>query len=142
MSSEDHVLLEENLRVVTGRDSDLTARFYDRFFAHHPELRGLFGPNSAAVRTEMLTETLISAVDDLEELPWLECNMQLLGEKHCKADVTDEMYDWWAECVIETLAEVSGVDWNPRLAELWRKQIERLCALMRAQAAEASAGGE
>lgn len=142
MSSDDQALLELSLHVVTERDSDVAARFYDRLFAQHPELRELFGPNSAPVRTDMLTETLTSAVDDLEDLPWIACNMQLLGLKHREANVTDEMYDWWAECVIETLAEISAEDWSPRLAQLWRQQIERLCTLMRSRTPEASAWGE
>ena len=128
---ERHELLLQSLRSVIDKDSDFAARLYDRFFTRHPQLRELFGSDSAPVREEMLTETLISAVDDLEGLPWIEGNMKLLSEKHCEADITDAMYDWWADCVIETLAELSGPDWNPRLETLWRQQIERLCALMR-----------
>ncbi len=137
MGTEDHELLSQNLRVVTHRDSSFSARFYDRLFTRHPQLRELFGPNSAPVQEEMLSETLISAVDDLEGLPWIEDNMQLLSAKHGDADVTHEMYDWWAECVIETLAGLSGSDWSPRLEQLWRRQIERLCALMRSPPAAA-----
>lgn len=131
MGMEDHELLSKNLQVVIDRDSEFSARIYDRLFERHPQLRELFGADSAPVQDEMLTETLISAVDDLEGLPWLEGNMQLLSEKHSAAEVTDEMYDWWADCVIETLAELSASDWNPRLEKLWRQQIGRLCALMR-----------
>ncbi len=130
MGSRDHELLSQNLQVVIHGDSNFSARLYDRFFARHPQLRELFGPNSAPVREEMLTETLISAVDDLEGLPWIKDNLQLLSQKH--GDITREMYDWWAECVIETLAELSAPDWNPRLEGLWRQQLERLCVLMRA----------
>jgi hemoglobin-like flavoprotein len=135
MRTEDHELLSQNLRVVIHKDSGFSARLYSRLFNRHPQLRELFGPNSAPVQEDMLTETLMSAVDDLEGLPWLEDNMQLLSAKHGDADVTHEMYDWWAECVVETLAELSAPDWNPRLEQLWRQQIERLCALMRAPAA-------
>lgn len=141
MRTEDHELLSQNLRDVIHGDCDFSALLYDRLFTRHPQLRELFGPNSVPVRQEMLTETLISAVDDLEGLPWLEDNMQLLSVKHGDADVTHEMYDWWAECVIETLAELSAPDWNPRLEELWRQQIGRLCALMRAPAATACQKG-
>ncbi len=137
MTTKDHELLTQNLRVVVDGGSDVTVRFYDRLFARHPQLRELFGPNSAAVQSDMLIETLIGAVDDLEDLPWLESNMQLLGAKHCEAGITHEMYDWWVECVIETLAGLSGSDWSPRLEQLWRRQIESLCALMRSPPAAA-----
>ena len=137
---ERHELLLQNLRGVIDKDCGFAVRLYERLFARHPQLRELFGPDSAPVQEEMLTETLISAVDDLEGLPWIEGNMKLLSEKHCAADVTDEMYDWWAACVIETLAELSGPNWNPRLEKLWRQQIERLCALMRSPAGGADRG--
>jgi hemoglobin-like flavoprotein len=132
MGAEDHELLSQNLRAVIHGDTDFGARLYDRFFTRHPQLRELFGPNSAPVREEMLTETLISAVDDLEGLPWMTDNLQLLSLKHSDADVTHEMYDWWTECVIETLAELSAPNWNQRLEELWCQQIGRLCSFMRA----------
>ncbi|MAG30837.1 MAG: hypothetical protein CL908_08110 [Deltaproteobacteria bacterium] len=133
MGTEDHELLLQSLDRVMHGEVDLSTRLYERLFSRHPELRELFGPNSIPVQEEMITETLISAVDDLEGLPWIEDNMQLLSQKHSDADVTSEMYDWWAECVIETLAELSAPDWNRRLEELWRKQIARLCELMRAE---------
>ena len=132
MRNDDHELLSQNLHAVIHADSDFTTQLYERFFARHPQLRELFGANSTPVLEDMLTETLISAVDDLEGLPWIKDNMELLSQKHGDADVTNEMYDWWAECVIETLAELSAPDWNQRLERLWRQQIERLCGLMRA----------
>ena len=73
MGTEDHELLSQNLRVVTHRDSSFSARFYDRLFTRHPQLRELFGPNSAPVQEEMLSETLISAVAPLSEgATWFE----------------------------------------------------------------------
>ncbi len=79
----------------------------------------------------MLNETLIAVVDSLEGMAWLESNLQLLGAKHVEFEVSDEMYDWWAESILEVLSEVSGPDWSPRLERLWRERMNFLCSLMR-----------
>ena len=136
MTTVDHELLAENLHLVTERDPDMTARFYERLFARCPHTRELFGPNSKPVREDMLTETLISTVNSLDGVPWVECNMDLLGVKHHEYEVTHEMYDWWTDCVIETLAELSDSDWSPRLEHLWRDRIGHPCTLMREAAPE------
>ena len=127
----DRKLLEENLELVTHRDPNATARFYDRLFARCPHLRDLFGANAAPVQEEMLTETLVSALDTLDNGVWVECNMELLGAKHREFAVTHEMYEWWTDCVIDTLAELSASDWSPVLERLWRDRIGHLCTLMR-----------
>ena len=137
MATAEHDLLAKNLHLVSQRDPNITARFYERLFDRCPHVRRLFGENSAPVQTDMLTETLVSAVDNLDGVPWVECNMELLGVKHRELEVTHEMYDWWTDCVIDTLADLSAAEWTPVLERLWRRQIEHLCDLMRS-AAEAT----
>ncbi|MBW2360975.1 MAG: flavohemoprotein [Deltaproteobacteria bacterium] len=132
----DFALLSENLELVASRDYQLAQRLYTRLFERHPELRALFGAHSSPTREEMLTETLLGAVDSLDGASWLESNLQLLGAKHTEFEVRDEMYEWWSECVLDVLEEVSGADWTSRLARLWRERLDHLCAHMREGARE------
>jgi len=135
---DDHELLAENLHLISEREPRISERLFRRFFGRHPQLRALFGPHSRVVQEDMLMDTLVGAVDSMDGVPWIESNMELLGVKHAKCEIDDEMYDWWNECVLETLAEISSSDWTPRLAELWKRQLNHLCALMREGAGKIS----
>lgn len=128
---EDHEVIAEHLHLISKREPRIAERIYERFFERHPQLEKLFGKFGAAVQQDMLTETLVGAVDSLEEMPWLESNLELLGAKHVEFDVSTEMYDWWANCILETLADLSGSDWTPRLERLWRERMDYICSLMR-----------
>ncbi len=105
MPGKDHELVAENLELVGKREPRITERFFER----HPQLRELFGPHSAAIQEDMLMETLVGAVDSMDGVPWVESNMELLGVKHAKSEINDEMYDWWTECVLESSSTICAL---------------------------------
>ncbi len=133
---EDQKIISEHLHLISTREPKIAERIYERLFERHPQARELFGAHAEAVQQDMVNETLIAVVDSLEGNAWLESNMQLLGVKHAEFEVTDEMYDWWTDSILEVLAELSGPDWTPRLEQLWRERMDHLCNLMRQGAAE------
>jgi hemoglobin-like flavoprotein len=128
---EDQEVLVEHLHLISEREPRIAERVYERLFQHHPQLRELFGAHAVAVQQDMLNETLIGVVDSLEGMTWLESNLQLLGAKHAKFEVGNEMYAWWTDSILEILCEASGSDWSPRLERLWRGRMDYLCTLMR-----------
>jgi cytochrome P450/hemoglobin-like flavoprotein len=136
---EDREVLAEHLHLIGEREPHIAERVYERLFQGHPQLRELFGAHAAVVQQDMLNETLVGAVDTLEGMAWLESNLQLHGAMHVEFEVDDEMYGWWTEAILEVLAEVSGADWSPLLARLWRERMDHLCSLMREGARQAGA---
>ncbi len=135
---DDHELLAANLHLIGEREPQITERLFERFFKRYPQAQELFGPHSVAIQEDMLMETLVGAVDSMDGVPWVESNMELLGVKHAKCEINDEMYDWWTKCILETLADISSTDWTPRLAEVWKQQLNHLCTLMRESAGKIS----
>ena len=128
---EDQEVLLEHLHLISEREPRIAERVYERLFQRQPQLRKLFGAHAVAVQQDMLNETLIGVVDSLDGKAALECNLQLLGAKHVEFEVSDEMYDWWIESILDVLSELSGPDWSPRLERLWRERMNYLCSLMR-----------
>ena len=117
--SLDVIALRESFALVVERAPDVTARFYDVFFARYPEVRVLFGRNSRQKQEEMLTKALVAVIDHLEDPSWLGGTLKALGAKHVGYNVTEEMYGWVGECLLITLSDVLGEEWTPRVAKAW-----------------------
>lgn len=130
-------LIRANLELVAGRAPDLTARFYERLFARHPEIRPMFHRRSAEAQQRMLLEAIVAVVDHLEDAAWLTTTLGSLGEKHVAYGVEDDMYPHVGEALVATLAEVSADAWSSELDMAWRGALGFVSDAMIAGAARA-----
>ena len=124
-------LLMGSLERLSGRESRLVERFYELFFARHPEICELFGEHGISEREEMIRETLASVLAHLEGEPWLADNLEAMGKSHGEYGVEGPMYDWFVDCMLDTLEEVHGDGWNSEYREAWRAALEYLTDTMR-----------
>jgi hemoglobin-like flavoprotein len=131
----DVELLRSSFALVVEREPELTARFYEHLFADYPQVKPLFGRNSARAQQQMLRDALVAVLDHLDDAPWLQTTLAELGRKHVDYGVTNEMYDWVGASLLETLAEVAGEDWNDRLAAAWATAYGAIAGLMQEGAA-------
>ncbi len=132
--------LQESLHHMLEDELHLIDRIYERLFEKHPETAELFSKHSAPGRQQMVRETLMYAIDHADGAAWVHTNVQSHGRKHDTYDVEPRMYEWYMECVLEVFAEVSGENWTPETAELWREAIGYLSDLMRNASAMQAAG--
>lgn len=137
---DDRDLLMSSLETLAGRESGLVDRFYELFFSRHPEVCELFGEHGISEREEMIRETLGSVVAHLEDESWLDDNLEAMGKSHQEYGVEGRMYDWFVDCMLDTLEEVAGPEWKPGCREVWRGALERVTATMRRAGTEAEAG--
>ena len=124
-------LLMASLERLSGRESRLVERFYELFFARHPQVCELFGEHGISEREEMIRETFASVLAHLEGEPWLADNLEAMGKSHGEYGVEGPMYDWFVDCMLDTLEEVQGDDWNSEHREAWRAELEYLTDAMR-----------
>jgi hemoglobin-like flavoprotein len=122
--------LRTGFALVLARQPDLTHVFYEELFARHPEARALFSRNPIEVQERMLAETLVAAMDHLEDAEWLQSNLAALGARHAEYGVTQVMYSWVAESLLMTLANVAGGDWTDDDAKVWSEALGAIEALM------------
>ena len=123
-------LLRNNLDLVIEREAHMTARFYEHLFSRYPQVRALFGRHTAEKQQEMLQRAIVAVVDHLDDGVWLDDALAALGAKHVDYGVTPEMYAWVGECLLMTLAEISGADWNTQLEAAWRDAYTAICQRM------------
>ncbi|HEY4027883.1 MAG TPA: globin domain-containing protein [Candidatus Dormibacteraeota bacterium] len=123
-------LLRTSFQMVIERQPNLTRIFYEVLFARHPEARQLFFRKTIEVQEQMLAETLSTAVDHLEDGPWLQSRLAELGSRHAEYGVTEEMYGWVAEALLAALARVAGDDWTPDVEAAWGDALTAIATLM------------
>ena len=116
--------------LVIERQPDLTRVFYQELFARHPEARALFSRQPMEVQERMLAETLIAALDHLDDADWLRTTLSELGRRHSEYGVTDEMYGWVAETLLATLTRAAGDDWTPAYEAAWREALGAIAGMM------------
>ena len=130
-------VLRSTFDLVVERQPQLVHRFYELLFTRYPQVKPLFGRNSAAAQEKMLTDALGAVVDHLEDAPWLARTLGALGAKHEGYGVTAEMYDWVGSCLLSALGEAAGKDWTREAEIAWTDAYGAIAALMKAGAAEA-----
>ena len=122
--------LRTSFGVVIDRQPDLTKAFYEELFERHPEARALFTRKPMAVQEQMLAETLVAALDHLDDPAWLSEQLAALGAKHADYGVTAEMYGWVADALLATLERAAGDAWTPAYETAWRDALTAIAELM------------
>ncbi len=115
---------------------NFTRRFYEILLSRHPELRALFGAEVQQKQHAMLYQAFAAIMDHLDNAFWLKDALAKYGARHASYGVTREMYDWFGEALLATLAEAKGREWTPALERAWREAYDAIRALMIAGTAE------
>jgi hemoglobin-like flavoprotein len=136
MTMTDNVLaaiLEESLYAVTANDEDITPRFFDQFFALHPEQRGNFFHPTITCGA-MVTEILQSLMGLATHESWVPTSSQSLVIAHRSyGDIPLALYDEALDLLVDTLAAAAGERWTPAYDAAWRQQ----CVLLKDMIARA-----
>ena len=123
-------ILRSTFELVVENQPQVVKRFYEILFSRYPQVKPLFGRNSAVAQEKMLTDALVSVVDHIEDAPWLATNLRALGEKHKGYGVTSEMYGWVGSCLLQALGEAAGKDWTPEAEATWTEAYGVVVSLM------------
>ncbi len=129
------LVLRSSFALVVEREPELTRRFYEILFAKYPQVRRLFRRNDPRAQETMLRDALIAVLDNLENAPWLGVTLADLGRKHVDYGVTEVMYDWVGDALLDTLGEVAGDAWTDDCAAAWTEAYGVIARAMKAGAA-------
>lgn len=123
-------LLRSTFHTIVERQPEITPRFYEILFTRYPQVKPLFGRRAARAQQEMLQQTLVAVIENLDNASWLRSTLAALGSKHIDYGVTREMYDWVGDALLSTLAEILGEDWNDEVAAAWAEAYGTIRDLM------------
>jgi methyl-accepting chemotaxis protein len=132
-------LLKEHLAEVSEHEAELTDQVYESLFAKRPDAEELFGTYSRANQQRMMTETLGAVLNMLDQEHWLDEYVRAMGLRHqFSYETPTEMYQPYAEALLEALAAVSGADWTPELSRSWKAALDQVNEMMTASYLPAS----
>lgn len=98
-------LLRELLENVLATSPEFPARFYERLFVSHPELRPMFHRSSPDAQQKMFAQKLMMVVDAIENPEALRRELASVATSHRAYGITREMYDWVGTALLETVSE-------------------------------------
>lgn len=106
-------------------------RFYELFIASSPTIDELFRKTEMERQKEMLRASLyemLVAAGTTKGLAHKE--LERLARRHHELGVTEEMYDWWLDALIEAARE-HDTHFTDELEKDWRDSLREPLALMK-----------
>ena len=115
--------LQDTLRAMALRRSELAAHFYGRLFGRHPEFQPLFdGINFFSLQSN-LWAVLHTAARSLHSPQKDDTSLHALGRFHAERQIQPEYFDAFREALIESLAFMTGPAWSEEAEQAWNAAI-------------------
>lgn len=122
-SEIDERALQETLRAVALRRSELVAHFYGRLFGRHPEFEPLFAGINFFNLQAKLWAVLHTAARSLRAPQEADASLHELGHFHAERQVRPEYFVAFQEALIESLAFMTGPAWSAEAERAWNAAI-------------------
>jgi hemoglobin-like flavoprotein len=123
--------ISSSIRALFAHDELIIKRFYTRFFERDERVREMFRDVDMNRQAIMLTTALnVVELNYTGDLSATKKFLKMLGREHALMHAPKELYPIFCDCLLETLAEFHGSDWDVALEKQWRGAIERAFAVM------------
>jgi hemoglobin-like flavoprotein len=134
-------LLEESFDLVASRGDDLTTAFYERVFAHAPQLQDLFATVPMGLQKLKFISTLVVLRMSLRDIAAVVPALEALGARHAGYGVLPEHYPIVRAALLEALEVVGGQRWTPAYTVAWSELYALVAeAMLRGSATQAGTG--
>jgi len=128
-------LVEASFGRIAPRAAELSARFYERLFAHYPDVRSMF-PDDLAEQRKKLVATLALAIAHLRRPEVLMPKLHELGARHAGYGVEDAQFDAVGETLVAVLREFDGDHFTPATESAWGAIYTTVASAMKAGLAQ------
>ncbi|MEZ4688446.1 MAG: adenylate/guanylate cyclase domain-containing protein [Bacteroidia bacterium] len=122
--------LQASLHLLLKDEDRFSEIFYTKVFEKAPEVRSLFR-NNMRDQGRLLTHMLSGIVYSLSRPEHLVLGLKRLGKNHTRYGVKDEHYPVIKEVMLETIPEVLGDFYRPRINEAWGQALDFVVATMK-----------
>jgi ferredoxin-NADP reductase/hemoglobin-like flavoprotein len=133
----DASLVKESFAHLEPVADKVTAYFYGRLFAEHPELRALF-PLAMDRQRDLFFRALATIVWSLDCPDGLTASLRQLGRDHRRFGVQARHYPEFTRALLATIREFAGPGWTAQTAAAWEATLSMVAqAMTEAAAADA-----
>jgi len=117
--------IEQSIQRLLAEKSTIVRLFYDRFPAEHADVRDYFVDVDLEQQAVVLTMALVMVESYFSHAyPATRHYLKVLGHRHHERQIPPELYPKFCECLLKTLAEFHGNDWDTELSIEWRDALE------------------
>ena len=127
-------LIQHSFELAAERCEDLTALVYRRLYREHPEAEAMFRSQaSKLVKGSMLALTIDAILDFAGDrtghFRMIQCEVQ----SHDAYGTPRKLFGEFFGVIADTLREILGADWSPKIDEAWRKLLAEIDQVVAAQ---------
>lgn len=118
--------IHESVHKILGHQDAVAELFYTRFLDDHPEIRRYFDGVDMKRQAVLLGMTLLLIEHHyVHRYPTSEAYLRLLGHRHqSRRGIPAWTYGPFRDCLLETLAQFHGAEWDANLAHQWAEAID------------------
>jgi hemoglobin-like flavoprotein len=119
-SKEEIKLIQYSFNTLTAKSKKVGEKFYKRLFESNPNISKLF-KGDMKEQAGALMRMVKTVVEGLNHPEIIIPAIQDLGRRHNEYGVTPEQYKIFGECLISTIEEEMGNDFNSVTKKAWQK---------------------
>jgi len=117
--------IHESIKALLGSEKLFGEQFYTIFFDRCPEAKNSFEGIDMGRQALVLTMALTLIEQHYTHgYAAVEQYLRHLGNRHKERMIPADMYPTWRECMLATLEEFHGPQWNDTLRTQWHDAIE------------------
>jgi hemoglobin-like flavoprotein len=118
--------IHESVHKVLADQQAVADLFYTRFLDNHPEIRRFFDGVDMKRQAVLLGMTLLLIEHHyVHRYPMSESYLQILGHRHqTRRGIPAWTYGPFRDCLLESLAQFHGAEWDEKLARQWTEAID------------------
>ncbi|WP_052731065.1 globin domain-containing protein [Spirosoma radiotolerans] len=132
MTTDQKQLIKATIPVLKESGLLLTTHFYQRVFAHNPELKNTFnmGNQQNGHQPTALAMTVLAYAENIDDPSVLLSALNRIASRHTSLDIRPEHYDLIGRHLIASIGEVLGAAASPALLDAWTAAYGQLASLM------------
>ncbi|GMQ48436.1 NO-inducible flavohemoprotein [Vibrio sp. 10N] len=122
MLSNQHIdIIKSTIPLLESAGPALTQHFYQRMFAHNPELKDIFNMThqKSGRQSVALFEAVAAYAKNIENLAALSAAVERIAHKHTSFNIKAEHYQIVGHHLIETLRELAPEAFTQAVEEAW-----------------------
>lgn len=132
MLTDKHIdIIKSTIPLLENAGSAMTAHFYQRLFAHNPELQDIFNmSNQHTGRQQVaLFEAIAAYAKNIENLSVLTTAVERIAQKHTSFNIQADHYAIVGHHLIETLRELATEAFTTEVEEAWTQAYQFLASI-------------
>ena len=132
MLTDKHIdIIKSTIPLLENAGSAMTAHFYQRLFAHNPELQDIFNmSNQHTGRQQVaLFEAIAAYAKNIENLSALTTAVERIAQKHTSFNIQPDHYGVVGHHLIETLRELATDAFTTEVEEAWIQAYQFLAGI-------------